>query len=143
MKGQTGYLGGRLLVEGFELLVDPFVNLFKKIRISYKTTHTMQQRATPDMMMKRKLPIQLYKLYNSENENDDWVDLHFQQNFNERNPRVQIIDCSRIRVGKNILNNKLSVISNQIEYDWLNLSHLTFKLRSKELFLNKTSTWKS
>ena len=87
-----------------------------------------------------KLELELYKLYNSENENDDWVDLHFQQNFNERNPRVQIIDCSRIRVGKNILNNKLSVISNQIEYDWLNLSHLTFKLRSKELFLNKTST---
>ena len=90
--------------------------------------------------MKYKLSIQLYKLYNNETQNDDWIDLHFQQNFNERNHRVQIIDSSKIRVGKNILTNKLSVITNQIEYDSLNMSYLTFKLQSKELFLNKLST---
>ena len=44
---------------------------------------------------------------------------------------------------KNILTSKLSVISNQIEYCRLNMSYLTLKLRSKELFLNKMSTWKS
>ena len=81
--------------------------------------------------MKYKLTLQLYKLYNSETQNDDWIDLHFQQNFNNRSPSVQIIDSSRIRVGKNIQTNNLSAISNQIEYDWLNLSYLTFKLRSK------------
>ena len=68
--------------------------------------------------------------------NKDWIDLHFQQNFNERNDKVQIIDSSRLRIGKNKMVNKLAVLNNKIKYEWLNLSMNAFKLKCKSAFLN-------
>ena len=58
----------------------------------------------------------MYNLYNSDEMSLDWVDLNLQQNFNGRVENVQIIDISRMRVGKNILTNRLSVINKKIEY---------------------------
>ena len=80
--------------------------------------------------------MQLHKIYNSQNMNEDWIDLHFQQNFNERNDKVQIIDSSRLRIGKNKMVNKLAVLNNKIKYEWLNLSMNAFKLKCKSAFLN-------
>ena len=54
--------------------------------------------------------------------NTDWIDLNMQQNFNGRNDYVHIVDHSRVRVGKN--------------YDWLNLSKDTYKIKCKDKFLS-------
>ena len=40
----------------------------------------------------------------------------------------------------NILMNRLGILNNQIEFDWLNLSLNSFKIKSKKLFLSN-STW--
>ena len=68
-------------------------------------------------------------LYNSNDQNDDWIDLNVQQNFNGRNLKVQITDKSRIRIGKNLLTNRLTLIDKTIEYDWLNLTFDSFKVK--------------
>ena len=107
-----------------------------KIRKSYATLHALNKIATPEKMMIYKMSIQLHKIYNSQNMNEDWIDLHFQQNFNERNDKVQIIDSSRLRIGKNKMVNKLAVLNNKIKYEWLNLSMNAFKLKCKSTFLN-------
>ena len=52
---------------------------------------------------------------------NDWVDLNLQQNFNGRLENVQIFDNSRIRVGKNIIMNRLTIINNKIDYKMQNL----------------------
>ena len=62
-----------------------------EIRISYETLHAINKRATPERMMIYKMSIQLHKIYNSQNMNEDWIDLHIQQNYNERNDKVQIM----------------------------------------------------
>ena len=85
--------------------------------------------------MKYKLSVQLYKLYNGTQRNADWIDLNFQQNFNNRQKYVLINDESSLRIGKNLLMNRLGVLNNLIEYDWLNQGLNTFKLKSKKLFL--------
>ena len=87
--------------------------------------------------MKYRLSIQLYKLYNAynQNENDNWIDLNFQQNFNDRNNFVQITDNSRLLIGKNTIVNRFKSLNNLIDYDWLNLSLDTFKLKCKSKFL--------
>ena len=36
------------------------------------------------------------KLYNSENESNDWLDLFFNQNFNSRNNKANFVDNSVI-----------------------------------------------
>ena len=60
-------------------------------------------------MMKYRLSIQLYKLYNGCYTNDDWIDLNVQQNFNSRQSLVQINDYPNLKFGKNILLNRLGV----------------------------------
>ena len=57
-----------------------------------------------------KLELELYKLFNTRDETADWMDLNVQQNFNNRNQNVQIVDYSKLKVGKNILVNRLTII---------------------------------
>ena len=85
--------------------------------------------------MQYKLSIQLYKVYNGDNMNDDWQDMNVQQNFNARNNLFQISDYSRLKVGKNVLANRLRILNNQIDLDWLNLSLNSFKIKMKNVFL--------
>ena len=48
--------------------------------------------------MKYKLSLQLYKV-----NNEDWIDMNYQQNFNTRLDCVQIFDDANIRIGKKYL----------------------------------------
>ena len=43
---------------------------------------------------------------------------------------VQINDESAIRIGKNVLMNRLGILNNKIEYEWLNQSLNTFKIKN-------------
>ena len=104
-------------------------------RISYERLHEIHDRATPIKMMKYRLAIQLYKIYNGRTESEDWIDLNFQQNFNNRNNHVQITDVSNLRIGRNTTMNRLNCINNKIDYSWLNKSIDTFKIYCKLKFL--------
>ena len=54
--------------------------------------------------------------------------LKTQQNFNNSTHKVQIVDVSRVKIGKNLLMSRQSLINNQIGYE------KTLKLRCKDLF---------
>ena len=82
-----------------------------------------------------KMAIQLYKIYNAVEMNSDWVDMNHQQNFNARSKMFQINDCSRLKIGKNLLCNRLNELNNHVDLDWLNLSLISFKLKMKSIFL--------
>ena len=57
-------------------------------------------------LAKYRLAIQLYKIYNGNEMNSDWMDMNIQQNFNSRLKLFQINDYSNIRLGKNINDNQ-------------------------------------
>ena len=105
------------------------------LRISHEQLHTINARATPNQMMLYKHSLLLFKVFNQKQESDDWMDLNWNQSFNNRSTRVKLFDISNVRVGRNILSNRLTVINNKIEYDWLNKSLNSFKLICKSLFL--------
>ena len=44
-------------------------------RTSYEAIHALQKRATPTQMMKYKHSIQLYKLYNRTEQNEEYLTL--------------------------------------------------------------------
>ena len=67
-------------------------------------------------MSEYKHAIQLFKLHNSTNMSDDWVELNFQQNYNGRNEKLQIFTTSNYKVGQNILVNRFKASVAQ----WLN-----------------------
>ena len=111
------------------------LNNVSDLRISHDQIHKLHKRALPMDMMKYRMSIQLYKIYNRFINDEDWLDMNVQQNFNDRSTFVQINDYSNLKIGKNIMANRLRVLNNQINYDWLNLSLNSFKLRCKALFL--------
>ena len=107
----------------------------RDLRISYEQLHKMNGRATPNQMMQYKHSLLLFKLYNDTNQTDDWMDLNWNQSFNTRSTRVRLFDDSTVEIGKNLLTNRLIIINNQIEYDWLNKSLNCFKILCKSKFL--------
>ena len=112
------------------------LNNVSDIRIDFTQLHNMEKRALPMNFAKYRLAVQLFKIYNDETRNDDWIDMNLQQNFNSRSRLFHINDYSNLRIGKNILANRLPTLNNQINLDWLNLSLNAYKLKVKDLFLN-------
>ena len=105
-------------------------------RVSFRDLHLRNKRATPMQMMTYKHSLQLHKLYNSNMQSNDWLDLNFQQNFNARQNHFQIIDTSRLKVGKNKLCNRLNLLNGKIELNWLLYTYEKFKLKCKSLYLS-------
>ena len=85
---------------------------------------------------KYRLAIQLFKIYNGDDYNEDWQDMNRQQNFNARCEVFRITNCSNINIGRNIMCNRLTTLNGHIKLDWLNLSLTAFKLKAKLTFLS-------
>ena len=86
-------------------------------------------------MLLYKHSLLLHKICNEPIYSMDWLDLDFQQNFNERRAKVMIFDTSRRKIGKNLSTNRLKIINGLIKQDWLNLSMNLYKIKCKLLFL--------
>ena len=112
------------------------LNSTKDIRISYTQLHKFEKRALPMDFSKYRLAIQLHKIYNGTSMTDDWIDMNTQQNFNTRNEKFHITDMSRLKIGINMICNRLKVLNDKINLDWLNLSLISYKLKMKEVFLS-------
>ena len=57
------------------------------------------------------------KLYNGYIENDDWLDMNVQKNFNTRNNKVCINNTFNLRNGLNILTKRPKILNNLIDYN--------------------------
>ena len=103
--------------------------------ISFERLHKLMKRPTPKVLMEQKHALILHKIYNSELPNRNWIDLFFNQNFNNRNPNANFIDTSRFKQGKNLLINRFTCINNKTPYETLNLKYGAFKKWCKNTFV--------
>ena len=103
--------------------------------VSYNQLHVTLKRATPTSITNYNHALLLHKVYNSESPNHDWIEIHFNQNFNNRLNNANFHDTSNNKQGKNLLSNRFASISNKIPYTWLNMPYKSFKEKSKLLFL--------
>ena len=111
------------------------INYVNDLRISYHQLHIQEKRATPMNFAKYKLAIQLHKIYNRVEDNEDWLDMNEQQNFNARNEKFHINDYSRTKVGRNVICNRLTCLNGELKLEWFNLTKLAFKIKAKSIFL--------
>ena len=95
--------------------------------ILFLSLHLILKHPTPNVLTQFKNTLLLYKTYNSNTRNQNWLDIFFNQNFKERNNRVNFFDTSRYKPGKNHLANRFTVIKNKIPYNWLNLPLIKYK----------------
>ena len=68
--------------------------------LSFDRIHKIAERATPEEMIKYKHALQLHKIYNGSEMGEDWIQLNFNQNFNQRLTKFTTNDTSRYKVGK-------------------------------------------
>ena len=103
--------------------------------ISFLKIHEITKRAPPESMMKYKLAVQLYKIYNSHEHSLEWVQLNYNQILTSRQTKFSISKESSKKVGQNMLTDRLSSLNGMIPFEWLNNSIETYKVKCKNLLL--------
>ena len=103
--------------------------------MSYDSLHYLNQRATPDQMVLYKHALLLHKTYNCNKYSNDWVHLHFNQQFNNRNTKVKFTNTSNYKIGNNLLSNRFTILNGKLELSMLNDSFESFKIKCKAKFL--------
>jgi hypothetical protein len=102
---------------------------------SFLNIHKSTKRATPEKYLLYKHSILLYKLYNDQYPNMEWIDLHYKQTFNPRHTYFNVLKEINYKIGNNILTARLSILNRKINLADLNLSLGSFKVKYKEIFL--------
>jgi hypothetical protein len=103
--------------------------------VSYVELHQMAKRATPEMFRRYKLCLLLYRTFNEQIPENDWLSLNFEQANTSRQTNFNIRKNNQLMVGMNILNNRFHELNNVIPLDWFNMSINCFKISCKNLFL--------
>ena len=102
---------------------------------SFEALHDRAHRATPARYSLYKHAQMLHKLYNAREPDIEWINLNFQHQFSMRQGHIIVAKTNNLRVGENIIVNRLSILNNKIPLEWLNLPYGAFKKKIKELFL--------
>ena len=97
--------------------------------------HKMTNRALPDQIIKYKHALMMYKLFRQCVPDEEFINLNFQANLNQRIVHHNFIRSQNFNVGQNILLNRLCSLNNTIPQSWTNESYLSHKLKCKNLFL--------
>ena len=103
--------------------------------MSFENLYSWCNRATPNKVMKYKLALSLYKLYNNDYNSLEFSLMNFNQVFTSRQTAFKILKTNRTRVGLNSLATRLHLINGEIPLDWLNNAFTTYKIKCKKLYL--------
>ena len=103
---------------------------------SFQSLHGTCTRATPEMLMKYKLALCLYKIYIENYNPIELTHLNFNQVLMRRQVHFKTLKSNTYKVGNNSLSNRLYHINDQIPLTWLNASSNTFKVKCKKMYLN-------
>ena len=107
--------------------------------MSFDLLHSINNRAQPAQILNYKLALMLFKLYRDKVPSGEWLALNDEQTFTSRQTKCFINSTSHFKVGFNTPTRRLTVINNCIEFDWLNLSFDSFKVKCKNLFLTNNN----
>ena len=103
--------------------------------MTHTEIHAQAKRALPENMCMYKHALMLYKLLRNDLCDDELMYLNFQIADNDRSATMSFFKRQKYDVGKNILLNRLHILNNKIEKNWINLKLDSYKIKCKELFL--------
>ena len=108
----------------------PFQNRF----ISFEDIHRNCCQPTPPCIGLYKISILLFKTYNSNVTNDDWLDLSENIILTTRQNLFSCFKSNNYKIGMNVQINKFSFLNNRIDLKLFNLSLPCYKRKMKQLF---------
>ena len=103
---------------------------------SFINLQKMCNRAPPESILKHKLALCLYKLYNKDYNSIESAHLNFNQILTSRQTVFKTSKSNIFKVGINSLSNRLAHLYDEIPLSWLNMSIDTFKIHCKKLYLS-------
>ena len=103
--------------------------------LTHTEIHSLAKRALPEDLCKYRHAILLNKLMRNELCDNELMWLNFQIVDNARSQRWSFITRQNYDVGKNILLNRMHILNNLIEKNWISLELNTYKIKCKEKFL--------
>ena len=103
--------------------------------MSYCELHTINKGATPEQLMKYKMALQLFKLFNGYEPILDWLSLNQPLVLTSRQHFFEITSHTNYKIGNNFLSDSLHCLNKQFPLTWLSQSFNAFKLKCKTLFL--------
>ena len=65
------------------------------------------------------------------------LDVNVQQSFNSRMQCVNMVVKSILKIGKNLIAFRLTLVNKEIKYDWLNISFVSYRLKIKKISVMK------
>ena len=80
----------------------------------------------------------LYKLYNSQSPEMDWIELNFNQTLTLRQTHFTILKSNNFAVGNNLFSARLSILNSKIPLIDLNLSLDSFKVKCKKTLVHQS-----
>ena len=81
--------------------------------LSYEKIHEMNNRASPEMFTHYKHALVLFKLYNNNTVEEEWISLNLQHQFSIRGNVFKVTRNNKLRVGNNIMINRMSILNNK------------------------------
>ena len=111
---------------------------YPKTNISHLNIHKLTKRATPSMYCNYKSALQLFKLFNECTPLTEWCHLNFDIINTSRQQFFEIKLNYMLRIGQNVLCNKLHHLNGKIPLEWLNLSFDNYKIKCKNKLLTFT-----
>ena len=103
--------------------------------MSFEAIHKLNNRATPEKIMIYKHALMLFKIYNSNDQTTEWVNLNINQVLTSRQTKFKINKTNISKIGLNALANRLSILNDKISLSLLNLGMDSFKIKMKSLLL--------
>ena len=80
--------------------------------LSFEIIHEMNMRATPEKFTLYKHALVLFKLYNDNTVEDKRISLNLQHQFSIRGNVFKVTKKNKLRVGNNIMINRMSLLNN-------------------------------
>ena len=103
---------------------------------SYYEIHSTTKRATPEMLCKYKLSLLLYKTFNEQVPEDEWLHLNDNIVLTSRQTKFKCVKNNYFRVGLNCLANRFHYLNDLIPIAWLDAPFNSYKIKCKSLFLS-------
>ena len=104
--------------------------------VSFEAIHKQCNQFTPSQTAYFKLSILLFKTYNDQNHNKNWIDLANQIIITRRQTKFKTYKSNNYKIGLNILINRFYCLNNLICLNDLDLSLPLFKIKMKTVMCN-------
>jgi hypothetical protein len=100
--------------------------------MSFRALHKKYNRATPTQFQKYTTAISLYDLIKNKIPEDEWINLQFNIQNEQRNTKLSFHVNNRLKCGLNCLSNRFKSITNEINKQWIDMTRDAFKTKCKK-----------